>query len=182
MKIAVAGNIRSGKDTLSDYFIEMNNLHQLAFAEGIADVIDRYFPDARKNGKPRKHYQVIGQAFRELNPDIWVEWLDAELKKYPDIPNIIVTDLRQPNEYDYLAKNGFTIVKVEADFEIRKERALKAGDNFNIEAFNHETEMHIAAMPCDYLVSNNDTLEGLYMQADFILKELKGENEYGTIK
>ena len=105
MKLAFVGCLRSGKDTAADYFVKNHDFKAFSFGSGIADVIHRYFPDAFEEGKPRKHYQVIGQAFRELNPDIWVEILEEKLKEaWAENPekSVVITDLRQLNEYERL--------------------------------------------------------------------------------
>lgn len=75
--------------------------------------------------------------------------------------DFVVTDLQQPNEYQYLKEDGFTIVKVEADSEVHLERMRKEKDTFRMEDLHHETESQIDSMPCDYLVTNNTTLEDL---------------------
>ncbi|GAK00870.1 AAA family ATPase [Geomicrobium sp. JCM 19055] len=178
MRIAVTGKMRSGKDTFANYFIE-REFYNLAFADGITDVIAQYFPEAWQEGKPREHYQVIGQAFRQLNPTIWVEHLDDLLGQWfmldgVNVP-VIVTDLRQPNEYEYLKANGFTVVKVETSEELRIERIKKSGDAHKLEYLHHETEKHIDDMDYDYLVTNDTSLVDLLEQAEFLYAELVGE-------
>ncbi|MFP5303259.1 hypothetical protein R2R70_18915, partial [Cobetia sp. SIMBA_158] len=59
--------------------------------------------------------------------------------------------------------------------EVRLKRIADAGDIFTPEQLNHETELQADACPCDYLVTNNDSLEALYQQADFVMSELMGE-------
>jgi dephospho-CoA kinase len=177
MKIAIVGKMRSGKNTLADYFIS-KGFKEFSFRSGIDEVISLFFPAAFEEGKPRKHYQVIGQAFRELDPDIWVNRLNTKLWVHEDLfggGDVVVTDLRQPNEYFYLNRNDFIVIKVEAAEELRLERIRAAGDQFDPEALTHETELELDHLPFDYLVTNNGTLQDLYDQAEFILKELEGE-------
>jgi dephospho-CoA kinase len=178
MRIAVTGGMRAGKDTFASYFIDTLGFEQFTFAEGIHEVIGRYFPDAYTQGKPRHHLQIVGQAFRELDPDIWVKSLDAELKKHyswypsPLQANVIVTDLRQPNEVKYLKENGFIIVRVDADLDTRIERAIQSGDQFNLSSFTHETEQHVQTLPVDYVVENNGTIEELLEKAKAVFHEV----------
>jgi dephospho-CoA kinase len=186
-KIAVVGRIRSGKNTFADYITENYGHTQMAFSEGIKEVITRYFPEAIISGKPRKHYQLIGQSFRELNPDIWIETLDSKLDRLLSFNNhlpVIITDLRQANEYQYLKLQGFTVVKVQASEETRIKRIAEAGDVFSREQLNHSTELQAEACPYDYLVNNDGTLEELYEQAEFIINELleeRGVEDGGNI-
>lgn len=173
MRLAIVGKMRSGKDTFAEYFKE-KGFNSLAFGGGITEVIKRYFPEAFWEGKPRKHYQVIGQTFRELDPDIWVGILDNrlwEIEEYQGLDtDIIVTDCRQYNEYEYLKSKGFTIVKVECEDEIRKLRMDEKGEIFISEQFYHDTETATDSIPYDYLVTNNDTLESLLEQAEWIYR------------
>jgi dephospho-CoA kinase len=177
IKIAVTGEIRSGKDTVCDYVAkQVYDCDKLYFAEGIEKVIRMLFPDAFKKGKPRKHFQDIGQFMRTIDPDVWVNYTAEkyELLNKHYSSNFLCTDLRQPNEYEWLKANGFIVIKVDADYEIRKERAEKAGDNFTEDTFNHPVEQAIRSLPYDYLITNNTNLEDLYKQVDFILDEIKG--------
>ncbi|MFP3398635.1 hypothetical protein SB749_20125, partial [Brevibacterium sp. SIMBA_078] len=83
------------------------------FGDGITKVINQYFPEAFNDGKPRKHYQVIGQSFRELDENIWVNMalkeLESHWKHFGDYP-VIITDLRQVNEYSVMKSLGFTVI------------------------------------------------------------------------
>jgi dephospho-CoA kinase len=75
MKIAVTGEIRSGKDSVCEYIMRrVPDCEKLYFAEGIEEIIRRYFPEAFKHGKPRKHFQDIGQFMRTIDKDVWVKF------------------------------------------------------------------------------------------------------------
>lgn len=181
-KVAVAGEIRSGKDTVCEYIQGKTwGMEKLYFAEGIADIIKTYFPEVwDEKNKPRKHYQEIGQFMRSLNPDVWVNHTQRIYKELQDkgVPSFICTDLRQPNEYEWLKSEGFTIIKVETAPEIRIERMKASGDVFDMNALLHPVEQHIKNLPYDYLVSNNTSLEDLYEQIDFILEDIKEEGGF----
>lgn len=180
IKIAITGEIRSGKDTVTEYIQDTNwglNMKKLYFAEGIESIIRTYLPEAYEgNAKPRKHFQEVGQYMREVNVDVWVNYVERKYKylQSKGITNFICTDLRQFNEYDWLKANGFTIIKVETDSEIRIERMKASGDKFDAQSLVHPVEMKIRSLKYDYLITNNTTLEDLYAQVDNVLDELKG--------
>ena len=176
MKIAVTGKFRSGKNQFAKYFLA-KGFTPAAFGDELTELLMEYFPEAFiQEGKPREHYTLIGQTFRQLNPTIWIDRLAPLLEILDSIgTDLIVTDLRQQNEYEYLKSEGYTIIKVEADEEIRKQRIINAGETFDPKRFYHETELSVDGLQYDYLVSNNTTLDDLYMQAEFIYNELKGE-------
>ena len=172
MKIAILGKMRSGKDEFAGFFIDYG-LTKLSFGDEIGRVIAKYFPEAFLDGKPREHYQLIAQTFRKLRATIWIDQLDQTIREN-GLTNVIVTDLRQQNEYEYLKANGYTIVKVEAADEVRLARIAAAGDVFNPQVFHHETEEAVDLVPYDYLVTNNGTISELMEQAEYVLSELKG--------
>jgi dephospho-CoA kinase len=179
MKIAVCGGIRSGKDTFAAYFTDRLGFYKFAFADGIHEVINRYFPESYDNGKPREHLQVIGQTFRQFNPDIWVEFLDNELKDHysyflkEEQTGVVITDLRQPNEYKYLRENGFTIVRIVADLHTRVDRAIDQGDLFQEANFHHDTETYFQGFEVDFEIENNGSLEELHEKAEWVYCEVK---------
>ncbi|MGF9741623.1 AAA family ATPase [Priestia megaterium] len=176
MKIAIAGKFRSGKDQFAKYFLSKGFM-RAAFGDELTELIMEYFPEAIiQHGKPREHYTLLGQTFRKLNPMIWIERLEPLLEVYEAMGHdIVITDLRQQNEYEFLKENGYTIIKIEADEEVRKQRIIDAGETFDPKRFYHETELSVDSLPYDYLVTNNTTLDDLFQQAEFIYNELKGE-------
>jgi dephospho-CoA kinase len=179
MKIAVLGKMRSGKDTLAKYFIDNDFATQLAFGDEIKSIARKYFPEEVAKGKPRWIYQKVGQDFRAIDPDVWVKKLERKVfgLEYLGQTSIVITDVRQMNEYEFLKKQGFTVIKVEAEDELRKERILRSGDIFEPEDFYHETETAVDYIPFDYLVTNNADLLSFYDQIEFIFNELQGEGK-----
>lgn len=180
LKIALTGEIRSGKDTVAEYIQEKygSNMHKLYFAEGIETIIKTYFPEAyHGNDKPRKHFQDIGQFMRTINPDVWVNQVAFQYEKARENWNtgdFICTDLRQPNEYEWLKKNDFIVIKVETEPEIRIERMKASGDKFDMQSLIHPVELQIRSLPCDYLITNNTSITDLFEQVDNVIAELKG--------
>lgn len=185
MKIALFGKIRSGKDTVGKILIEEYGFNRFAFGDGIGEIIQKYFPEAWEGGKPRKHYQHIGQQLRVLNPDVWINYLltkvkEGELNSYqtweqwvhnPKPFNVVVTDGRQVNEAEKLRKEGYLIVRVTTDSAIRLARMEALGDVFNKEDLLHETELNVDLIDPDVEIFNNGTLEEL---KDNIQKMLGG--------
>lgn len=171
LKIAFAGRMRSGKDTLASFFAQEYGTKEFTFKMGIDNVIDTYFPDAKAHGKPRGHYQKIGTDFRALDPRVWINYtmgaVDGWITLYPnlsEVHGVMVTDLRQPNEEIALREAGFVIVKVEADKETRIARMKDAGDVYTEEQLNHHTETNVDLIRADYTIDNNGSKKDLYIQ------------------
>lgn len=172
MKIAVIGKIRAGKDQFAKYFID-KGCKEFKFGNGIAEVIQKYFPEEWAKGKPRHLYQGIGQYFRSFDEDVWIKYLAKQIEGEEDV---IITDCRQFNEVKWLKDNGFYIVKVEADEDIRIKRMKELGDTFKPEDLQHETEKQVDLAYYDVMVENNGTLEDLIQKAKNveILLQLEG--------
>ena len=182
MKIAVFGKMRSGKDTVGAILIDEYNFIRFAFGDGIGKIIQEYFPEDWAKGKPRKHYQHIGQQLRELNPDVWIDYLLRTVEKYEgncsllgQCPkNIIVTDGRQKNEAEKLKAQGYTIIKIVADEKKRIERIIASGDKFKYEQLFHETELQVDEIEADYVIYNNGSFKELKDNVQKIINELQG--------
>ena len=170
LKVAITGKMRSGKDTLAGWFIE-KGVAPFTFKMGIEEIVDKYFPTAKHHGKPRRHYQHIGQQLRVLDSNVWINYtlltIDKYLDKYPAKARkygVMITDLRQPNEYEALKKEGYIIIKVECADEERLRRMEQAGDVFSAEDLKHETERNVDLITPDYFIDNNGSKKDLYIQ------------------
>lgn len=165
-KVAICGKIRSGKDTIAKMFIN-DGYREFKFGTGIAEVIQKYFPEDWAKGKPRLHYQHIGQQLRELDADVWVKYtlkqVDEYLKDNPN-GNVIIDDMRQENEAEKLKEAGFIIIKVRALEKVRVKRMLDAGDTFKLEDLYHETEQQVDMIVPDIIIDNDGSLEDLYRE------------------
>ncbi|MGD6876958.1 AAA family ATPase [Bacillus infantis] len=167
MKIALLGKMRSGKDTVAEYGINTYGLYKFAFG----DELKRYYHElfGYSEGKPREGYQWFGQITRQREPDIWVRKCFESIEN-SGLKDIIITDLRQPNEFERCKKEGFIMVKVHCDDQLRIQRILEKNDKFDKKDLHHETEMHIDTFEPDYIIENNGSLEHLYRQLDEIVK------------
>lgn len=183
MKIALFGKIRSGKDTVGKILIDEYGFNRFAFGDGIGKIIKEYFPEAWAGGKPRKHYQYIGQQLRVLNEDIWINNLLRNVERADLIQNglhisgrkksfnVVVTDGRQLNEAKRLKEEGYLIVKVTTPDEIRIERMKALGDVFSPEDLQHETELQVDLIKPDVEIINDGTLMGLKYVVNRIVSE-----------
>lgn len=182
LRIALLGELRAGKDTVANMIAEKIKHESvntpvvfLAFADGIHKVINLVMPEVYKLGKPRRQLQHIGQSMRQLDKDVWVNMLFNSFEYRDSVArchNIIVTDVRQPNEVERLHKEGFVVIKVIADKEIRIQRVLEAGDNFSPDMLEHETEKVLHECPYDYLIDNSSTIGDLERSISKIFEEV----------
>lgn len=168
-RIALVGNMRSGKDTFADVLINEQGYTKIAFADELKRICKELFPEQFKNGnKPREILQNVGQCMRSIDYDVWVKALDRKIKQYDAVTNmyeikednLVITDVRYPNEVGYLIDNGFIVVQIFVDRSILEERCKATDPNFNPAQLDHESEF--MASNCtvgDILIYNNNSLE-----------------------
>lgn len=116
MVIGVAGQLRQGKDVASDHLARTLNLNRGAFATGVKQVFCEYFgvdmafverwkvvdePPPGFLVSVRKALQFIGDGFRSIKDDVWVERLFSQ---HPD--DVAISDVRYRNELAAVRERG----------------------------------------------------------------------------
>ncbi|RCL15126.1 hypothetical protein [Bacillus cereus] len=181
-KIAITGKARSGKTELSHYAWMLYGFKEFDFSAVLKDEFHRLFLNIPRDPKPRAYYQKFGQWLREIDPDIWVRMtilkvheycFEDALNKVNHKPKVLVSGVRQPNEYQRLKDEGFVIIRVNASDGLRINRAHSAGDVFTEADMAHDTESHIDTFEVDYEINNNGELIQLYGQFDKIMKDIR---------
>ena len=187
IKIAITGKMRAGKDTVysilkeelelalnlklnkiinyTDYTDGVFITKQHTFGGQLKHFAELLFPEHFvAGGKPRQLFQEFGQSMRQIDEDVWVKKVDQEIQNklkstHADVHISFITDLRQPNEYEYCKGNGFFILRVNATDEVRLARMMADGDNFTKEHLHHETETYVDGYEVDYDINNNFTTQ-----------------------
>lgn len=163
MKIAIVGKARSGKDTVADYLVSKYGYTEYKFSTGVRDVIN--LVRGEETNKNRRELQDVGQGLRRaLGEDIWVNYT---LSTITDTDKVVISDCRQQNEAKRLTDEGYLLIRVESDEDIRVQRMLAAGDTFTKEDLTHETEQ--IDIECSVVIYNNNSLEDLYRQVDELI-------------
>jgi dephospho-CoA kinase len=189
IKIALMGKIRSGKSTVSNHLYIRHSFNRVAFGDALKKNAHATFPWIYEWNKPRALYQQFGQLMRQIDPDVWIKHaeqavkgaIDFRVNTGADEVGVVVTDCRQQNEVDWCRKNGFSIVRVVADDNIRLKRAVAAGDEFKIEDLSHETEQNIMNFEVDYEIDNIAGVEELKVEIDKILIRIKENDPFGSL-
>jgi hypothetical protein len=149
MIIGLIGLKGSGKDTLANSVqYDRENTYILKFAKGIKDILKKYFNITEdyyedpilkeiKFGKSNKTIRdlmiFIGVNFRVFDKDIWVNKLDEEIK-YLNYDSInydhekediyLITDVRFPNEIQYIKSQGGIIIDIDRKNLYCKEKKI----------------------------------------------------------
>lgn len=181
VKIALCGRLRSGKDTIANHLYIKYGFSQVAFGDALKKNAHATFPWVSEFSKPRALYQQFGQLMREIEPDVWIKHAERAVKGAVDFRTgsgesqvgVVITDLRQPNEYEWARANGFTIIRVTAPDEDRLLRAKLAGDSFTEADLEHETESHIDGFAVDYEIENGGSVDDLKRRIDEIMEAIQ---------
>ena len=183
IKLALVGKLRAGKDTAAQYLTLFYDFQPFAFGDPLKHHFHQMFPHIPRHPKPRALYQKFGEKNCEIDPDVWINLTMPQIDEYLRRhtcdrcetvlkPRVVVVDCRKQNEYDRLRAAGFKFIRINADDELRIQRALEAGDKFTAEDLTHETELLIDSFDVDYEIDNNGTTTELYEQIDVIMHEL----------
>jgi dephospho-CoA kinase len=181
VKIALCGRIRSGKDTVANHLYIRHGFVKVAFGDALKRIAHDTFPWVSEFSKPRALYQFMN-VMREYDKDVWIKHAEQAVKGAIDFRvhtgaekvGVVITDLRQPNEYEWARNNGYTIIRITAPDEARLFRAKLAGDDFNEADLEHETESHIDSFDCDYEIVNAGSVDELKAQIDTIMAQING--------
>jgi dephospho-CoA kinase len=182
IKIALTGKMRSGKDTVAEHLFFHQGFSRVAFGDALKRNAHAAFPWIPKTPKPRALYQKFGQIMRqEFDEGIWIKHAELSVRAAIDYRvniigaeqvGVVLTDLRQPNEYEWARANGFSIIRVTAPDEDRIARAKLAGDSFTEADLEHETESHIDGFAVEYEIVNDGSVDALKIQVDAIIAQM----------
>lgn len=168
MKLAIIGKMGSGKSTCADYLNKNHNFKILSFGGPVKKYAKEIFNDDTKN---RKLIQDFAQKIKEIDPDVWVNYL---LRNIKDSENIVIDDLRFPNEYSALQKAGFKFIKLIISDKFQIERLKKTyPDNYSnhISRRNDISESYINLLKADYFFNvDTETESKLNSSLDNIVK------------
>tara|TARA_Y100000741_G_scaffold298172_1_gene239174 strand:- start:4886 stop:5410 length:525 start_codon:yes stop_codon:yes gene_type:complete len=170
MKIAIIGKICSGKTTTADILIGLNNdFQKLSFAGKVKSIAVELFDMEKKD---RKLLQQIGTYMREIDPNVWANYVVKQSKKYD---YVVIDDLRYKNEYDLLKKNGFKIIKLVISKELqltRLKNTYTTNYEKHLENLNHESELFSETINnsdvdlvinVDYTKNINEVINNFYL-------------------
>jgi adenylate kinase family enzyme len=216
MIIGVVGFIGSGKGTVADILVEKHGFVKLSFADAVKDATAAIFgwPRALLEGdtlesrefretkdewwskkfefdfSPRLALQLMGtEAGRNVfHQDVWVHALERKAEMYK---NVIIADVRFPNEIDWMrSKGGFAVRvqrgpdpiwydtavianrKAETHEQISRKSAAEDAmvDQYKI----HYSEWAWAGQIMDYQLDNNGSISMLEADIGHMLKVFTG--------
>ena len=172
MLIGLCGQAYSGKSTLANYLIEQG-FQRMAFGDGLKEMLikagmcNHHEVYSEKTMLSRWLMQKVGtEIFRnQIDKDFWIKLLNMKLQAYDyDFQdNIVIDDIRMPNEAAMVRSNG--------GFLIRVKRLNYTPKNIDL---THESESQIDSIECDVvLAAESGEVGKLKHDLDYFLKGIK---------
>lgn len=117
VKIAFSGKFTSGKSTAAKIVKELcPETKILSFATKLKEIGEEMYGMV---GKDRKLLINIGIKMREIDEDVWLNYVSNQFRNFE---YIVIDDLRFPNEYNKLKSEGFVLVRLSINKETQLER------------------------------------------------------------
>lgn len=127
--IGISGPARAGKDTLFevlDDLFETVNLTRLAFADALKAECDDFLKthtgisaftsDTAEKEIIRPFLVAYGSKVRrKMNPRCWIECIEKSIKENKKDTIYVLTDVRYPNELDWIEGQGGLSIHVSRD-------------------------------------------------------------------
>lgn len=179
MIIGLSGYAQSGKDTVAQHLIDNYGFTRIAFADPIREALlalDPTVPDypalpgiklswlVEKSGweSVKQESQEVRKLLQRMGTEVGREmfgqnfWVDQAMSKANGIDNVVITDVRFPNEYDAIKQNGGQVWRV---------------NKLNHQPANsHQSETILDDFNFDWSIPNYGTIEDLYAIIDGIMK------------
>ena len=212
MLIGVIGFAGSGKGTISDILCQDHDFIKLAFADSVKDATAVVFGWPRhllegdtdesrnfrektddfwsarlgRNVTPRWALQIMGteagrNAFHE---SIWIYATEAKMNK---VKNVVLADVRFPNEIKFIRdKGGFIIRVVRGDdpewYSTAYDHMKNDKYDMHIKYPNvHVSEWAWIGTDFDYVIYNNGPKSELEANVKYMLKAFTGPRNSATI-
>lgn len=178
--IGLAGRAGSGKDTAAAYLSSCHAFERYAFAEPMRDMLEQmliaagldyaylFEPHLKERPIPgidvsyRHLAQTLGTEWgrKLIGEDFWLRLADCALG-FPDSPihdRIVVSDVRFPNEADWVRKRGGIVVRI--DREVAPVR-------------DHISEQLLDQIEPFRRIDNTGSIDQLTEQLDELLRSVK---------
>lgn len=189
--VCFSGQMANGKTEAAEYLHRrlsgLVNWRTVAFGDAVKDVfassfnVDRDFIEKwKRNSSPppgfkknvRESLMFIGDGFREINPNIWIDILYRN--HWEQEYNLLVGDGRYFSEVDSVSdRNGLNVAVwrpgYENDIDHPSEKELKPEIDRLINGMSSSGVVEISDSPFDIFLINDKSLDEFYKTIDDVL-------------
>ena len=190
MLIGLVGFAGSGKGTVADILVRDHGFQKLSFADALKDAVATIFGwerrllegDTDESREFRSVYtqskinmmQLMGtEAGRNaFHIDIWIHTVARRMMQFE---NVVIADVRFPNELQFIRDNGGFNVRVERGnnpewYEIARQANKEHNMNLMIGYPTHYSEWAWIGEKFNYLLTNNGSLAMLEADVKHMLR------------
>lgn len=204
MIIGFVGFIGSGKDTAADYLVNFHGFRRDSFANTLKDAVsavfgwDRTLLEGRtkeaREWRERVDFWWSNRLGRQITPrwilqywgtevcrqgfhdDIWIASLENKMRKTKD--NIVISDVRFPNEIKAIHSAGGIVVRVKRGPDPEwYDLAIQANQGVNVAIQElkmkkiHASETAWVGRDIDIEVDNNGSIDDLFEQIKNLVED-----------
>jgi hypothetical protein len=177
--IGLTGPAGAGKDTAAEHLEDQYAFTAIGLADPILDMVATLFEHIDvdlsacvERALKEQPVPVLGLSYRYLaqtlgtewgrcvKPDLWLLVAEHQMRHaYSRGMNVVITDIRFPNEARWLQEHGGLLVRIERSAGLPDVRA-------------HSSETHHAQFDVFHTLTNNGSREHLHAQIDVLVDRL----------
>jgi hypothetical protein len=205
MIVGFVGFIGSGKDTAADYLVNFHGFRRDSFANTLKDAVanvfgwDRTLLEGRTKEAREWREQVDTWWAERLNmphltprwvlqywgtevcrqgfhDDIWIASVENKMRKTTD--NIVISDVRFPNEIKAIHNAGGIVVRVHRgvmphwyDIAIQANKGVESAQKFLKKEGIHTSETAWVGGKIDHILYNDSSIDDLYNQIKNLVED-----------
>jgi len=177
MIVGLTGYKQSGKSTFAKHVVAFNGARKLRFAEPIVPIMKMLgFTDEQISGDkkevldtfwniiPRDLMKLIGiTMFRDnFRADVWIKLAKKEIVAYKDTYDLVIENVRFPNEAELIRIHGGIIIKID--------RGLEQNDN-------SISETPLPDNLIDFIITNFNSKENFKLRVTELWDELQNRKK-----
>lgn len=146
---------------MADFLVQNHGFYKVGFATKLKEVVKDLFGVEGKNQQARELLQQFADDCKKWDKDLFTKHF---LLRASEHERVVCDDMRFIRESEILTKNGFILVRVEADERIRRERIQNLYNYSNTNVFNHNSETDYLGIKPDFILKSNtpDDAKGIY--------------------
>lgn len=172
--IGIVGKMGAGKTTVAKYLEDKYGYQRTSLAEPMRQIVKEFFGvEDKSDPRYRRLMQKLGTDwFRSEDKNVWIRHL---LKRCVG-SGCVVDDVRFLNEAKVLQGEGWVLLYIDINDEVRLERMRVRGDDFDADMLKHESEAEVELI-CGqvkplWVVGNNGDLAALCSVIDKAMEQL----------
>lgn len=131
MLIGISGQMGAGKDTIGRLLATNQHGRVLHFSDKLKEIAKDLFGVDRKNPQTRRILQELGTKMREIDPDVWVNYLMKNVRE-----NDVICDVRYVNEACAILDKGGRIIYLDVMDVIRYIRVIQRDGAVTLKEWN----------------------------------------------